>query len=112
MKRLCASSDESLRIYASDGIKKQLREHSTDTLQRYRYICVETFYEIFNSIENIPEDPGDDNEVESCASSKDFKIVEKIRTLNSNPKFIDSIIEGTQKYIETLRKKNTVSFLS
>ncbi len=114
INRLCHSSEETLRIYASDGIKKKLRDNTTDTFQKYRYICVETFYEIFSSMEKIPEVSLSADDIESCGSSKEYKITERIRALNIHPKFIDSVIEGTQKNLETLRMKSSYipSFLS
>jgi hypothetical protein len=102
INKWCPSPEQSIRFYASDGIKRKLRENTTDTFLRFKYIFVDSEDE-FDSVQYIPGASAASEDVLSLGSLCDYKIIERIRALNNNPKFIDSVIEQPPKSPATIR---------
>ena len=106
INKWCPSPEQSIRFYASDGIKRKVRENTTDTFLRFKYIFVDAEDEC-DSVQYIPEASAASEDVISFGSLCDYKIIERSRALNNNPKFIDSVIEQLPKSQTTIRMKTT-----
>ena len=67
----------------------------------------EEFQEVFKlAKKNSDSSHAPSEDIESFGSPKDYNLSDKVHVLNNNPKFIDSVIEVTQKYVETFRMKS------
>lgn len=91
---MCPSPEDSMKIYASQGIKRKLRENTTDTFQKFRYIFEDDpVQERFESADLVPEISSASENLVSQSNSSEFNIIDRVRALDSNPKFIDSVVE-------------------
>ncbi len=95
VNRLCTSVEQSINLYASDGIKRKLRENTTDAFQKLRYIYSDSFQEESKVDDKINQESFASENLDSHGSPKNNKLAGRLHALVSNPKFIDSVLEDS-----------------